>query len=191
MSSKPVSAIATIRYRFRGVENTWEVGAFLPDDNQETMKEHLRNWLPEADFLGVTFEKAKRKKLNGQQKENEEINQARLLFTSRLNKVCDGSVYTASRMQEIFGGVSKTAVEEFVRMCRIHPFVEVHKKYLRNKPTQFTFHKSAAISASDRIIELANEITRDMNSSLRSKEAASTIILLLGGQPCTTPSSSP
>lgn len=52
----PKLAVATIRYKLAGKERTWDVGSVLPDDNEATMREHLREWFPTAEFLGVTFE---------------------------------------------------------------------------------------------------------------------------------------
>jgi hypothetical protein len=120
-----------------------------------------------------------------------EANLANKLFLQRLSQVSDGSVYTTQRMQEIFG-CKKAVVEEFIRLCRVYPYVEVHRKTMRQAESQFTFHRVKAVEPSERIIELAKEITNDPHASLRSKDAASTIIMLLGGPPCeTSPSSSP
>lgn len=48
------------------------------------------------------------------------------LFLKRLEKVCDGSVYTEDRLRKIFG-IGKTNVRTFVYMCDVYPGVKVNR----------------------------------------------------------------
>ncbi len=103
----------------------------------------------------------------------------RELFLERLNIVADGSVYTKERMTELFG-CKETMVEEFVRLCLVHPSVDMQVKRSRGQPAQYTFRK-VQLQEAGRVIELARSIVDDSHTSSRSLEAAKQIIATLGG----------
>jgi len=42
---------AIIRYKENGVIGDWAIGADPKKDNEETMRDHLRKWRPNAEFI--------------------------------------------------------------------------------------------------------------------------------------------
>lgn len=48
------------------------------------------------------------------------------LFLQRLEKVCDGSVYTEDRLRKILG-IGRTNVQVFIYFCDIYPGVKVNR----------------------------------------------------------------
>ncbi len=104
---------------------------------------------------------------------------AQQVFLERLALVTDGSVYTLSRLMELFG-CSKSMATEFLRMCNIYPFVHLHKKRLKTGETQVTFLPDHAHDSHAMILALAEEIINDPNASGRAQSAAQRIKVLLG-----------
>jgi hypothetical protein len=51
-----VDTRATIHYRRHGHDYTWCIGAHRMKDHPESLRAHLARWIPDAEFLGVTFE---------------------------------------------------------------------------------------------------------------------------------------
>ena len=107
-----------------------------------------------------------------------EVRTAQELFARRLAKVCDGSVYTVPRLQELFG-LKKTMADEFVRKCKTHPNVVVRVQKIHQKHSQYTF-EMVTHGVSDRVKQLAQEIASDPNAGGRAKAAADKILVLLG-----------
>ena len=44
-----------------GRDKTWSIGCDLDQDNEETIREHLKRWIPDATFVRVEFKPVQRK----------------------------------------------------------------------------------------------------------------------------------
>ena len=50
-------AIVRIEFVQDGKTRFWNVGADSEKDNEETVRAHLKRWMPEAEFVGFTITK--------------------------------------------------------------------------------------------------------------------------------------
>lgn len=51
--------VAIIIYRENGRAKSWSIGCDLDHDNEQTIRAHVKKWLPEAEFVRVEFVPAK------------------------------------------------------------------------------------------------------------------------------------
>jgi len=55
-------AMCRIFYRLNGVEKVWPIDAHPILDNEETLRAHLKRWLPQAEFIRYKMRRSKAKK---------------------------------------------------------------------------------------------------------------------------------
>jgi hypothetical protein len=55
-----VEGVAEITYRLDGVLKTWPVSCHVVNDNEQSMRRHLKRCIPRAKFVSVTITPVKK-----------------------------------------------------------------------------------------------------------------------------------